>query len=185
MRNKNAEYEQVLNYLDNLNKIPMKLGLERIEKLLEAHKKAYNRGGVFHVAGTNGKGTVATTIAKILEHNRYSVGLYTSPEIITDCDRIKINGKDITKWGFVRRFNALFSTIERMIADGDAPTKFEILTAMALIEFDYTEVSFVALEVGLGGRLDATNILGDIGEPPRRRISRPSLSAARPSAFTR
>lgn len=166
-RNKAVAYEQTLKKLNEFDKASMKLGLSRMEKLLEKHKSAYNRGGVFHVAGTNGKGTVATTISKIIEYNRYSIGLYTSPEIICDHDRIKINGKDITKARFVSRFNSLLPQIEQMVFEGDAPTKFEILTAMALVEFDFEDLSFVALEVGLGGRLDATNILEDNMIPPQ------------------
>lgn len=166
-RNKALAYESVLQKLNEFDKMPMKLGLERIEKLLENHKSAYKRGGVFHVAGTNGKGTVATTIAKILEYNKYSVGLYTSPEIISDRDRIKINGADITKARFVARFNSLLPQIEHMISNDEIPTKFEILTAMALTEFHFVNTNFVALEVGLGGRLDATNILSDCSNPPQ------------------
>lgn len=109
-----------------------------------------------HVAGTNGKGSVVTKIAKGLEHAGYSVGLFTSPHITTYRERIQINGKLIHEGEVARLLGELYAT-----ADGQNifPSFFETMTLLAFLYFSEREVDFAVIETGLGGRLDATNCI--------------------------
>ncbi len=110
-----------------------------------------------HVAGTNGKGSVSSLIAATLQHNGYKVGLYTSPHLVDFRERIVVNGKKISK-EYVVNF------IERYLASGyqGHPTFFELTSTMAFEYFKAQKVDFAVIEVGLGGRLDSTNIITPI-----------------------
>ena len=112
-----------------------------------------------HIAGTKGKGSVASMIASIIQANGYRVGLYTSPHLHTFRERIRINGAPISEALFAESLGRVWSYIEDNNDNEIAlPTTFEMLTSMAMDIFKYEEVDVAILEVGLGGRLDATNV---------------------------
>jgi dihydrofolate synthase / folylpolyglutamate synthase len=115
-----------------------------------------------HVAGTNGKGSTAAFLESILRHAGLRTGLNTSPHLEKINERIRIDGKEISDEDFAGVFTEIHETIEQLLADGKLrahPTYFECITAMAMEHFARQRVDFAVFEVGLGGRLDATNIL--------------------------
>jgi len=143
-------------YLQSLEKFGMRLGLERITCLLDQLDNPQDQFESIHIAGTNGKGSVAAILNSILKEAGYKVGLYTSPHILTFCERIKVNAKDISGSDFEKVIQKV-----KLIADkmDDQPTVFEVLTAAALTYFAAKKVDIAILEVGLGGRFDATNVV--------------------------
>ncbi|HHT9154366.1 MAG TPA: bifunctional folylpolyglutamate synthase/dihydrofolate synthase [Candidatus Tripitaka sp. YC43] len=148
---------------DNKHHLPL-FNLERVERLL-AHAGSPQEGlKVVHVAGTKGKGSTASMIARFLEEAGYRVGLFTSPHLIHLEERIKINGDTIPKEEVCRLLGRLKDYVEgeRERDINDSPTFFEILTALGLMYFSGPPpggVDWAVLEVGMGGRLDATNVV--------------------------
>ncbi len=139
-----------------------KLGLERIAQVLEALDRPQDRLRFVHVAGTNGKGSTCAMIASALQAAGRRTGLFTSPHLAEPTERIRIDGRPITAGRFAAAFERVHATVERLLADGLLDmhtTYFETVTAMALVVFAEEAVEMVVLEVGLGGRLDATNIV--------------------------
>jgi len=133
--------------------------LGRMERLLDGLGNPHEHLTVAHIAGTKGKGSTATMLARMLEANGYSVGLYTSPHVVSLHERIVINGRQITKKDMLGLVNRTHATVEKMIDQDDAPTFFEILTAMAFLYFADRKVDLAIIETGLGGRLDSTNVV--------------------------
>ncbi len=146
--------EQALEKLFSLHTFGMKLGLENINGFLERLENPQLKLKTFHVAGSNGKGSTSSFIASILMDLDYKVGLYTSPHFIRFNERIKINNKQIPD-SYVTNF---ISLNERYI-DEHKLTFFEVTTAMAFQYFAEEKIDFAVIETGLGGRLDATNVL--------------------------
>ena len=146
-------YEETLDRLYALHRTPSRersLSHARVlDRALGHPSKAYP---VIHIAGSNGKGSVATKIAKALELAGYRVGLYTSPHLFCFRERIVIQSEPISKEGVVKGMAALFSL-------GGDPTFFELTTAFAFEMFRAERVDVAVVEVGMGGRLDATNIV--------------------------
>ena len=131
------------------------LGLDRIRTLLVALGNPEDQVPVIHVAGTNGKGSVCAYLASVLTQAGYRVGRYTSPHLVSWCERITLNGQPIA--GAV--LSALLDQVEAAIApETETPTQFEIITAAAWLYFAQQSVDIAVMEVGLGGRLDATNV---------------------------
>jgi len=149
------DYIQALAYLKGLEKLGIRFRLENTRDLLNKLGFEYS-GGVVHVSGTNGKGSCAAAIAKVLETSGRKVALYTSPELMDFTERIRVNGKQITKEKFAALTTELKPLIDSM---PDKPTFFEATTALALKHFADEGVDVMVLEVGMGGRLDSTNIL--------------------------
>lgn len=133
-----------------------RLGLERITELMHALGDPQKQLHFIHVAGTNGKGSVCAMLSSILEKAGYRTGLYTSPHLIRVNERMKINGRDISDEELVELAERVKSVTDQMI---DEPTEFERITAMALLYFQKRKCDVVVLEVGLGGRLDSTNVI--------------------------
>jgi dihydrofolate synthase / folylpolyglutamate synthase len=159
-----VSYPDSVRYLYSLGnelRVGAKLGLERIEKLLPALGNPERGQRFVHVAGTNGKGSTCAMIANALRHDRYRVGLYTSPHLIEPTERIQINGRAVDEGEFVQAFEKVHAAAELLLRNDqlDAlPSYFETLTAMALTIFrERCDIS--VMEVGLGGRLDATNVI--------------------------
>lgn len=149
-------YQEALNYINESHKFGIRLGLDNMRNLLELLGNPQDKLNVIHVAGTNGKGSTCSFITSILKESGYKVGLYTSPFLETFTERIKINGENIPEEDVAR----IVTLIKEKIEQGDIyPTEFEIVTAMAFYYYCEQDVDFVALEVGLGGRYDATNII--------------------------
>jgi dihydrofolate synthase/folylpolyglutamate synthase len=143
-----------VEYLFSLERVGIKYDLKNIRKLSALTGNPYKKLRAIHVAGTNGKGSTASIIASILKENKYKVGLYTSPHIEDFRERIRINGKMISKEYVIDFTNRLYKDIEKI-----KPSFFEVTTAMAFKYFADNEVEFSVVECGLGGRLDSTNIL--------------------------
>ncbi|MFQ5927953.1 MAG: bifunctional folylpolyglutamate synthase/dihydrofolate synthase [Terriglobia bacterium] len=115
-----------------------------------------------HIAGTNGKGSVAAMLASILRVAGYRTGLYTSPHLVRINERIQVNGAEIADENFAAAFSAVEREVEALLARGalpDQPSYFETLTAMAFWHFRQAGVEVAVLEAGMGGRLDATNVV--------------------------
>lgn len=137
-----------------------RLGLERMADLLERLGRPQDDLRFVHVAGTNGKGSVCAYLAAMLEAAGYRVGLFTSPFILCFEERVRVNGENITPEGLKRAVAAVRPVAEAMEAEtGDHPTEFELMAAVAFEHFRAEACDIVVLEVGLGGRLDATNVI--------------------------
>jgi len=151
-------YQQSLDYLYGLEKFGMIFGLTQVERILNAIGNPHKDIQAIHIGGTNGKGSTAAMISSILQKEGYRVGLYTSPHLIRFTERIKVNGKEIEE----EEVAELAGRIKREIeAAGITPpfTFFDFTTAMALHYFKQKWVDLAILEVGLGGRLDSTNVV--------------------------
>ena len=133
-----------------------RLGLERMRELMHRLGNPQDSLKFIHVAGTNGKGSTSTMLASILTAAGYKTGLYTSPHLVRVNERFRINGADIPDAALCRAAEAVKEAADGM---SDAPTEFEILTAMGFRHFAAEKCDAVVLEVGLGGRLDATNVI--------------------------
>ncbi len=132
--------------------------LERMEKLLSLLGNPHTKINTVHIAGTKGKGSTATMLARMLEANGYSVGLYTSPHLVHLHERITINSQMITEHEMLALMNRLYAPIEKLSKD-NPPTFFEIMTALAFTFFADRRVDIGVIETGLGGRLDSTNVI--------------------------
>lgn len=140
----------------------VKLGLERIQALLAELGNPQDAFRIVHVAGTNGKGSTCAMIASALEASGLRTGLYTSPHLLEPTERIRIAGADISRDRFVEVFRTVHTCAETMVAAGTLdmhPTYFETITAMGFVAFAEEGVEWAVVEVGLGGRLDATNVV--------------------------
>jgi dihydrofolate synthase/folylpolyglutamate synthase len=138
-----------------------KLGLDRIRAVLDALGRPQDRCRIVHVAGTNGKGSTCAMIESALRSHGERTGLFTSPHLSQPTERIRIDGRPITAADFAAAFDEVHGVVEELLAQGIIDlhtTYFETVTAMALVVFARA-ASRVVLEVGLGGRLDATNIV--------------------------
>jgi dihydrofolate synthase / folylpolyglutamate synthase len=151
-------YQQSLDYLYRLEKFGMIFGLTQVEKILNAIGNPHKEIQAIHIGGTNGKGSTAAMMSSILQKEGYRVGLYTSPHLIRFTERIKVNGKEIEKEEVAALVGWMRKEIE---AAGITPpfTFFDFTTAMALHYFKQKLVDLAILEVGLGGRLDSTNVV--------------------------
>jgi len=139
-----------------------KLGLDRIRTLLEALGNPQKACRIVHIAGTNGKGSTAAMIESGLRAAGYRTGLFTSPHLVEPTERIRIDGSPVRAEEFAAAFDQVHSCAEALLGRDRIdlhPTYFESVTAMALLLFRGRGVEFAVLEVGLGGRLDATNVV--------------------------
>lgn len=153
-------YEEALEFIEKSHKFGIKLGLENTFKLLELLGNPQDKLKFIHVAGTNGKGSVCSFISSILKEEGYKVGLYTSPYLETFTERIRLNGNNIPEKDVARIITIMKEKIDKMVSEGYSyPTEFEIETVMAFYYYYEQEVDYVVLEVGLGGRYDATNVI--------------------------
>lgn len=155
-------YNEALDYIHSTYKFGSKLGLDNIKYLLELMGNPHKSLKFIHVAGTNGKGSTSTFINSILVEEGYKVGLFTSPYLEEFTERIRINGENIPKDDLAEVTEVVKSKVDIMVSQGKPhPTEFEIVTAIAMLYYKLQEVDFVVLEVGLGGRLDSTNVIED------------------------
>jgi dihydrofolate synthase/folylpolyglutamate synthase len=152
------EYQRSLDYLYSLEKFGIIFGLTQVEKILKAIGNPHREVEAIHIGGTNAKGSTAAMMASILQKEGYRMGLYTSPHLIRFTERIKINGKEIEKEEVAELTGWMRGRIEE--AGITSPfTFFDFTTAMCLLYFKQKMVDLAVLEVGLGGRLDSTNVI--------------------------
>ncbi len=155
-------YGQCLDYLEELLVTGIKFGLTNVRTVLRALGQPHRKYPSILVAGTNGKGSVCALLASILMAHGFRVGLYTSPHLVNVEERIRVQGKPISREGFSRGITCLKRVIDRLVGEGKlkAPlTYFETLTCLAFQHFLEQKVEVAVLEVGMGGRLDATNVV--------------------------
>lgn len=139
-----------------------KFGLENITALAEALGNPHRAAPCVHIAGTNGKGSTAAMLESILRVAGFRTGLYTSPHLEKINERIRVAGEEISNDAFARVWEKVHAAIESLMASGKLsahPTFFECITSMAFVAFADAKIDFAVYEVGLGGRLDATNIV--------------------------
>jgi len=156
-------YAECLAYLADLGHElrGVKFSLEPITAILASLGHPEQKYPTAIVAGTNGKGSTSAILASILECAGYTTGLYTSPHLVRVNERIGVNGREITDDDLARSFTAVRQAVDRLVAAGTLdrrPSFFEFLTATAFLHFASASVGFAVLEVGMGGRLDATNV---------------------------
>ncbi|MDI6861311.1 MAG: folylpolyglutamate synthase/dihydrofolate synthase family protein [Caldisericia bacterium] len=154
-------YFEALEFLGRRERKVIKPGLERIKRLLEILGNPHKNKKIIHIAGTKGKGSTGVFITNLLISHGFKVGLYTSPHLQCFRERISINKKLIESRYFGENIFKIKDIYENdpIFKEIGEPTLFEILTALAFKYFEENNVDFIVLEVGLGGRLDATNII--------------------------
>jgi dihydrofolate synthase/folylpolyglutamate synthase len=148
-------YREAIRYLYRLQKFGIKFGLSKTSNLLKKLGNPHEGRRFVHVAGTNGKGSVAAMLGAILEETGWKVGFYSSPHLVRFTERFRVNGKEITQRDVVALVNELKGVMSRK----EPPTFFEATTAMALAYFARENTDIDIMEVGMGGRLDATNVI--------------------------
>ena len=148
-------YSSVIEYLYALQKHGIKLGLETMRILLERVGNPHRSLRVLHIGGTNGKGSTAAMVASMLQRSGRRIGLYTSPHLVEFRERIRVDGCIITEDQVAK----MIARLRVALKDDLKPTFFEMTTALAFLHFEDLEVDVAVLEVGLGGRFYATNVV--------------------------
>lgn len=157
------KYEEAMRYITEVGNFGSSYGLERTFRLLELLDNPQNKIKTIHIAGTNGKGSTTAMISEILIGNGYKVGMYTSPFLEEFEERIQINRVNIPKGKLASLMDELRISVDKVIEEGyNHPTEFEIITCLMFLYFYKEEVDFAVIEVGLGGRLDSTNVITPI-----------------------
>jgi dihydrofolate synthase/folylpolyglutamate synthase len=149
-----TDYEQEKHLRYNIDTF----NLKRMERLLALVGNPHNKVDTVHIAGTKGKGSTATMLAKMLEANGYKVGLYTSPHVVDLHERIRVNSEMINKSAMLGLINRIYKPVEKLSKES-CPTFFEIMTAIAFMHFSDARADVAIIETGLGGRLDSTNVI--------------------------
>lgn len=153
-------YNEALKYISDTYKFGSKLGLENIKKLTELLGNPQDKYKIIHIAGTNGKGSTSNMTHDVLMANGYKVGLFISPYLEEFTERIQINKEHIDKDSLGRITALVKEKVDIMVKEGfNHPTEFEIVTAIGFKYFEEQNIDFLVLEVGLGGRFDATNAI--------------------------
>ena len=153
-------YTEALEYIHGVDKFGMILGLDSIRELLRRLGNPEKNLNIIHIAGTNGKGSTASFVSSVLIESGYKTGLYTSPFLERFNERIRINGEEIDNQRLADCVEKVKEKAEEMAKEGlQHPTEFEIVTATAFYFYNEEKVDALVLEVGLGGRFDATNVV--------------------------
>lgn len=153
-------YEAAMEYIQNTAKFGSNLGLDRTVKILEMLGNPQDKIKCIHVAGTNGKGSTTAMITQILRSAGYKTGMYTSPFLEEFEERIQVDGINIGKDDLAETVTEVSKAVEKVISLGyDHPTEFEIITCAMFKYFCDANVDYAVVEVGLGGRLDSTNVI--------------------------
>ncbi len=150
-----SDFQQSLDYLYGLQKFGIKFGLNCTENLLARVGNPHRKLRFIHIAGTNGKGSTAAILSRILLRHGIRVGLYTSPHLVRFTERFRINDEEVC----AEKILGVFEKIRATLDESQPPTFFEMVTAMAFLYFAEEQVDFVIAETGMGGRLDATNVI--------------------------
>lgn len=154
------DYQAAIQYIHDCSKFGIKLGLERISEILKRVGNPQELYKIIHIAGTNGKGSTAVFYDFALRETGLKVGRFTSPHLCCYRERITVNGEPIPEKDLAELVTQLIPKLEVVAADGfGPPTEFELGTALALLYFAHREVDVAVVEVGMGGRFDATNVV--------------------------
>jgi dihydrofolate synthase / folylpolyglutamate synthase len=151
------KYATTIEYLYGLQQYGMKFGLDNIRLLMSELGNPHQSFRSIHVAGTNGKGSTSAMLESILRTGRIKTGLFTSPHLVSFTERIKVNNQEISEEDVIRLADEVRTVVER--TDDFSPTFFEVVTAMVFLYFKKMKVDWAVIETGMGGRLDATNII--------------------------
>jgi len=155
MKNTNGSYKESVSWLYSLQKYGIKFGLSKTTNLLKAFGNPHRNQHYIHIAGTNGKGSVGAILESILLQAGLKVGFYTSPHLVSFTERFRINRELITK----DQAASIIREVKGVINHKEPPTFFEFTTAMTLLYFFREAVDISIIEAGMGGRLDATNVI--------------------------
>jgi len=160
-------YDEAIKYLFNRTNYEQEkhlrynvdtFSLKRMEHLLSLVGNPHTKVDTVHIAGTKGKGSTATMLARMIEANGYKVGLYTSPHVVDLHERIIINSEMISRTAMLGLLNRIYKAVET-VTKTSAPTFFEIMTAIAFMHFADAKADVAVIETGMGGRLDSTNVI--------------------------
>jgi dihydrofolate synthase/folylpolyglutamate synthase len=152
---RNMSYEEAVQYLYSLQKYGIKFGLSKTSNLLKSFGNPHVGQKYVHIGGTNGKGSVAAMVESILMGSGLKVGFYSSPHLVRFTERFRLGGKEISPETVAK----LVGEVREAVDPREPPTFFEFITAMALIHFAREKPDLSIMEVGMGGRLDATNVV--------------------------
>ncbi|MFS8500329.1 MAG: folylpolyglutamate synthase/dihydrofolate synthase family protein [Caldicoprobacter sp.] len=156
-------YEEALEFIHGTYRFGSKLGLENIKDLLQRLGNPHERFRAVHVAGTNGKGSVTSMLAHVLHEAGYRVGMFISPYLERFTERIQVDLKEIEPHELARITERVKEKVVEMVSEGKThPTEFEVVTAIGFTYFAERQVDCAVVEVGLGGRLDATNVVNPL-----------------------
>lgn len=158
------KYDTPADYIFSLQRIGIKLGLDKIRDFLVNFDDPHHDYDSVLIGGTNGKGSVSTITSNILQEAGYKTGLYTSPHLTFFEERIKVNNENIDQdslWELIEEVKPILEKIEEKDAE-KRPSFFEVLTTLAFMHFSNQDIDIAVLEVGMGGRLDATNVVDNI-----------------------
>lgn len=160
MEKKQMTYGQVMDYIEELGKLGSVMGLANMENLCEKLGNPQQELSFVHIAGTNGKGSVLAFLSEMLKAAGYRTGRYLSPVILGYRERMQVNGRNISQKDLCRLMTVMKEICQELVKEGKPqPTAFEVETAMAFMYFKEKNCQIVVLETGLGGLLDATNII--------------------------
>ncbi len=155
-------YKEAIQFIHSTYKFGSKLGLKNITKLTELLGNPQNSYKIIHVAGTNGKGSTCSMIHDALMASGYKTGLFTSPYLEKFTERIQVNRQQIDDEALARITGLVKEKIDLMVREGyNHPTEFEVVTAIGFKYFEEQGIDFLILEVGMGGRFDATNVVSN------------------------
>jgi dihydrofolate synthase/folylpolyglutamate synthase len=155
-------YASACSFLSELKSRGVSLGLDRMNRLMEALSHPERGVPCIHVAGTNGKGSVAAMLESIFRSAGWRTGLYTSPHLVRLGERVQVDRQQLSEQeiaDYVHELRPIVSVMKATQAKGGAPSYFELMTAMAFLHFVRTKCDVAIVEVGLGGRMDATNVV--------------------------
>ena len=154
------DYASALAYVESRGKFGIHLGLERIQGILAALDHPERKLRTIHITGTNGKGSVATFLSRILMAAGKKTGTYTSPHFVRYNERMTINGEEISNADFAQVTEQVKQAVDAWLAGGgEEPTQFEVITAMGFLYFAQQQVDYAVIEVGMGGLWDSTNVI--------------------------
>lgn len=153
------KYEEAIDYLESRNQYGIVPGLDTMKSLLQALENPEEKLQFIHIAGTNGKGSLLAFLSTILAENGYTTGRYQSPTIEEYRDRFQVNGKTISKKNLTALVEQIKPVIDYLDEKGIHPTSFECETALSFLHFVQKKCQYVVLETGMGGLMDATNVV--------------------------
>lgn len=154
------DYKEAMSYIKKIGNFGSNYGLERTERLLEILGNPHKKLNVIHIAGTNGKGSTTSMVTSMLIEEGFNVGMYTSPFLEEFEERIQINRENIKKIDLGSYMDYIKDAVDKVIKEGYShPTEFEIITCLMFKYFYDKKVDYAVIEVGLGGRLDSTNVV--------------------------